>query len=80
MGRDMGSEEEGQPLKQVSKMGKKVEVFSKEGEEEEGFISKKKKGDGEGGVKLKAEMTLMNGCTVILSRLKKVDFLRNKFR
>ena len=56
MGRDIGSEEEGQPLKQVSKMGK-------EGEEEE-FISKKK-GDGEGGVKLKAEMTLMNGCTVI---------------
>ena len=30
-------------------------------EEEEGAISKKK----EGGVKLKAEMTLMNGCTVI---------------
>ena len=56
MGRDICSEEEGQPLKQVSKM-------SKEGEEEE-FISKKK-GDGEGGVKLKAEMTLMNGCTVI---------------
>ena len=70
----LGSEEEGQPLKQVSKMGKK------EGEEEEGFISKNKKGDGEGGVKLKAEMTLMNGCTVILSRLRKVDFLRNTFR
>ena len=50
----MGSEEEGQPLKQVDKMGKVME-------EEEGAISKKK----EGGVKLKAEMTLMNGCTVI---------------
>lgn len=74
MGREIGSEEEGQPLKQVSKMGKKVEVFSKEGEEEEGFISKKKKGEGEGGVKLKAEMTLMNGCTVIFSKLKNVDF------
>ena len=55
MGREMGSEEEGQPLKQVDKMGKVME------EEEEGAISKKK----EGGVKLKAEMTLMNGCTVI---------------
>merc|ERR1711971_1094404 len=31
-----------------------------------GFISKKKKRDGSGGVKLKAEMTLMNGCTVIV--------------
>ena len=62
MGREMGGEEEGQPLKPVNKMVE-VEVFSKEGEEE-GFISKKK-GDGEGGVKLKAEMTLMNGCTII---------------
>ena len=59
----MGSEEEGQPLKPVNKMAE-VEVFSKEGEEE-GFISKKNGGGGEGGVKLKAEMTLMNGCTVI---------------
>ena len=50
----MGSEEEGQPLKPVDKMGKVME-------EEEEAISKKK----EGGVKLKAEMTLMNGCTVI---------------
>ena len=56
MGREMGSEEEGQPLKQVDKMGKVMEE-----EVEEGAISKKK----EGGVKLKAEMTLMNGCTVI---------------
>ena len=56
MGREMGSEEEGQPLKPVDKMGKVMEE-----EEEEGAISKKK----EGGVKLKAEMTLMNGCTVI---------------
>ena len=52
----MGSEEEGQPLKPVDKMGKVMEE-----EEEEGAISKKK----EGGVKLKAEMTLMNGCTVV---------------
>ena len=63
MGRKMVSEEEGQSLKPVSKMGK-VEVCSKEEGEEEEFISKKK-GGGEGGVKLKAEMTLMNGCTVI---------------
>ena len=56
MGREMGSEEEGQPLKPVDKMGKVMEE-----EEKEGAISKKK----EGGVKLKAEMTLMNGCTVI---------------
>ena len=66
MGREMGplgSEEEGQPLKPVSKMVKGKE----EGEEE--FISKKK-GDGEGGVKLKAEMTLMNGCTVICHNLR----------
>ena len=56
MGREMGSEEEGQPLKPVDKMGKVMEE-----EEEEGAINKKK----EGGVKLKAEMTLMNGCTVI---------------
>ena len=59
----MVSEEEGQSLKPVSKMGK-VEVCSKEEGEEEEFISKKKEA-GEGGVKLKAEMTLMNGCTVI---------------
>ena len=52
----MGSEEEGQPLKPVDKMGKVMEE-----EEEEEAISKKK----EGGVKLKAEMTLMNGCTVV---------------
>ena len=58
MVRDSGSEEDGQPLKPVKKMVE-GEQSLKMGEEE-GLLGKKK----EGGVKLKAEMTLMNGCTV----------------
>ena len=43
--------------------------------EEEGLLGKKK--EDEGGVKLKAEMTLMNGCTVRKNLRTK---LKNYFR
>ena len=60
MERDTGSEEEGQPLKPVKKMVEGQQSLKMV--EEEGLLGKKK--EDEGGVKLKAEMTLMNGCTV----------------
>ena len=60
MVRDSGSEEDGQPLKPVKKMVEGEQSLKMV--EEEGLLGKKK--EDEGGVKLKAEMTLMNGCTV----------------
>ena len=60
MERDTGSEEEGRPLKPVKKMVEGEQSLKMV--EEEGLLGKKK--EDEGGVKLKAEMTLMNGCTV----------------
>ena len=60
MVRDSGSEEDGQPLKPVKKMVEGEQSLKMM--EEEGLLGKKK--EDERGVKLKAEMTLMNGCTV----------------
>ena len=73
MERDTGSEEEGQPLKPVKKMVEGQQSLKMV--EEEGLLGKKKE-DG-GGVKLKAEMTLMNGCTVRKNHRPK---LKNYFR